>query len=378
MKYEPFGWHHWPDHFFLSYQFRRALGEAQVGAGAVSECFRAASFIRPHDNESWCAAWLEVADRNRDYAQAAFDARNPRTSKAAWLRACNYYRSAEFMLEGSDPRRLQIFGACEQMFRNAGALFDPPIEVVSIPFENGNALSGYFLTPPGAADGPLPTVISFGGVDSIKEECYFMIGMGLAERGIATLLMDGPGQGGARRRLGLTARADWEVPMRYVCDYLETRSDVDMDRVGIVGTSLGGYYSARAACFEPRISACVSHGAEWDVHAECLQASGEGGDAMHMRWILGVDTWDEVLEATKPFTLEGAISHMRCPYLIVHGAYDYFGNDQATLAYEGAKAAGVDVTLRVVATEETGADHCQHDNPSLGLEIVGDWFKEVL
>jgi hypothetical protein len=23
--YEPFGWHHWPEHFFMSYQFRRAL-----------------------------------------------------------------------------------------------------------------------------------------------------------------------------------------------------------------------------------------------------------------------------------------------------------------------------------------------------------------
>jgi len=29
MKYEPFGWHHWEDHFFMSYQFRRALGETQ-------------------------------------------------------------------------------------------------------------------------------------------------------------------------------------------------------------------------------------------------------------------------------------------------------------------------------------------------------------
>ena len=36
MKYEPFGWHHWADHFFLSYQFRRALGETQEGGGAVS------------------------------------------------------------------------------------------------------------------------------------------------------------------------------------------------------------------------------------------------------------------------------------------------------------------------------------------------------
>ena len=29
-RYEPFGWHHWPEHFFMSYQFRRALGETRL------------------------------------------------------------------------------------------------------------------------------------------------------------------------------------------------------------------------------------------------------------------------------------------------------------------------------------------------------------
>ena len=40
--YEPYGWHHWPEHPWLSYQFRRQLGETQEGGGAVSECFDAA------------------------------------------------------------------------------------------------------------------------------------------------------------------------------------------------------------------------------------------------------------------------------------------------------------------------------------------------
>ncbi len=26
--YQPYGWHHWPDHPWMSYQFRRALGLA--------------------------------------------------------------------------------------------------------------------------------------------------------------------------------------------------------------------------------------------------------------------------------------------------------------------------------------------------------------
>jgi hypothetical protein len=34
--YEPFGWHHWPEHPWLAYQFRRGLGETQEGGGSVS------------------------------------------------------------------------------------------------------------------------------------------------------------------------------------------------------------------------------------------------------------------------------------------------------------------------------------------------------
>ena len=31
----------------MSYQFRRALGETQEGGGSISECFQAASRMRP-------------------------------------------------------------------------------------------------------------------------------------------------------------------------------------------------------------------------------------------------------------------------------------------------------------------------------------------
>ena len=63
-RYEPFGWHHWPEHFFMSYQFRRALGETQEGGGAVSEVFQAASRMKPGDAESWHVEWLRIAERN--------------------------------------------------------------------------------------------------------------------------------------------------------------------------------------------------------------------------------------------------------------------------------------------------------------------------
>jgi hypothetical protein len=84
----------------------------------------------------------------------------------------------------------------------------------------------------------------------------------------------------------------------------------------------------------------------------------------------------EALEKAKPFTLEGALENMRCPYLIVHGGFDVLGVAQASKVYDYAKAHGVDATLRFLSEEETGAEHCQHDNPTIGQEVLADWLAD--
>jgi len=40
-----------------------------------------------------------------------------------------------------------------------------------------------------------------------------MVGLGALQRGISVLLVDGPGQGGTLRRLGIPTRYDYEVPV---------------------------------------------------------------------------------------------------------------------------------------------------------------------
>lgn len=374
--YEPFGWHHWPEYPWLSYQFRRALGETQAGGGAVSECFQAASRMVPGDRESWHAEWLRVADRNRERGDAAEQDGHVKTARAAWLRAVDYYRSAEFWLDADDPRRLQTFTRCEECFTKAGRYFTPPIERVEIPYENGAVLYAHFLSAPDATSRK-PVLIAFGGLDSFKEELLFMVGQGALERGISCLLVDGPGQGATLRRQGVTTRFDYEVPVGYCIDYLGSRDDVDMERLAVSGSSLGGYYAARAGSYEHRLAAVVSHGAIWDVN-ELWGGQGEShGLAEHIKWVFGAGSMGEALEKGKGFRLEGVLEHMRCPYLIVHGGHDVLGVQQAQQVHDHAAAKGVDVTLRFVAEDETGAEHCQHDNPTLGMELIGDWLADV-
>ncbi len=375
--YEPYGWHHWPEFPIMSFQLRRALGETQEGGGAVSECFQAASRMIPGDMESWHAEWWRVAERNRQRADEAFSQGHVRTAMNCWLRAANYYRHAEFFLDPKDPRRLATFEKCESMSTSYLSQLDPPGEAVTIPYERDTSMYAYFVKSPNGGKRQ-PVLICCGGLDSYKDELWFMVGRGAVQRGMSVLMFDGPGQGGTLRRHGIPTRHDYEVPVGRCIDWLLAREDVDPARIAVCGSSLGGYYAARAASMEPRIAACVSHGAIWSIHEGYSTRTDvrSAEKSRHVMWVFGADSIDGAIEKTRPFKLEGVLERMRCPYLIVHGGHDVNGVQRANKVHAYAKEKGVDVTLRIVSAEETGADHCQHDNPTIGQELVNDWLAD--
>lgn len=373
--YEPFGWHHWPEHPWLAYQFRRSLGETQEGGGAVSEMFLAASRMIPGDYESWHVEWMRIADRNWQRGVDEEKAGHIRTAMNCFLRAAEYYRQAEFHLEPKDPRRLPTFEKMEACSKKFIARLNPPGEAVDIPYEPGKPICGYFVRAPFPGD-KLPVMICMGGLDSIKDEMWFMQAHGCLQRGISVLMIDGPGQGGTLRRHGLVSRPDTEVPIGKCIDWLLTRSDVDPKRIAVCGSSMGGYYAARAACYEPRIAAAISHGAIWSLSDMWGNKTDEFGLSMHIRWVLGAKTMKEAHGIMKPFTLEGHLKNMKCPYLILHGGHDVLTVSAAKKTYDSAKAGGVDVTIRILEPDETGAEHCQHDNPTIGQEVLCDWLAD--
>jgi predicted esterase len=97
---------------------------------------------------------------------------------------------------------------------------------------------------------------------------------------------------------------------------------------------------------------------------------------MHIKWVMGVKSMNEAHGIMKAFTLEGHLDDMKCPFLIVHGGHDVLTVAQASRAHDYAKSKGVDVTLRIVEPDETGAEHCQHDNPTIGQELIADWLAD--
>ena len=167
--------------------------------------------------------------------------------------AVTYYRNVAWSVRVSDPDyRATITKITCAVPKQFAALSDPPIEVVAIPYE-GTVLPGLPCGPMPAGKGG-PTII-IG--DNASEELYYWVGPPALERGYNALLVDLPGIG-LNSFNGLAFRADTEVPVKAVIDYLCARSDVDTSRIAAYGGGEGGgYIMTRAVAHEHRIAACV-------------------------------------------------------------------------------------------------------------------------
>lgn len=168
-------------------------------------------------------------------------------------------------------------------------------------------------------------------------------------------------------------------------DYLETRRDVDRNRIGVMALSMGGYYAPRCAAFEKRFKLCVAWGAHFDYHAVWVRrrANLEAGGAVasapghQLTWVLGAKDFEDAMEKAKKFTLEGVAQQITCPIFICHGANDSIV--PVEMAYRLYEAVGSkEKELKIFTAEETGSEHCMGDNRQYGVPIIADWIADHL
>jgi hypothetical protein len=201
--------------------------------------------------EEWHAAWCRNGDMHAQMAQEAAASRRRTTAGEAWARATVGYHFAKFVwMVDPELSRAAAEKAVAAMAKTHEFL-DPGAERVEVPFDGGR-LVGNLRRP---RDEPRPPlVLLVPGLDSTKEE-FFRLENVFLDRGMATLSMDGPGQGEAGYDLPI--RADYDVAVTAMLDAISDRADVDFERVGLLGVSLGGYYAPRVLAFEPRVKAGV-------------------------------------------------------------------------------------------------------------------------
>jgi 2,6-dihydroxypseudooxynicotine hydrolase len=264
--------------------------------------------------EDWLGAWQGNGDLHARLAREAEERGWRRTAGEAWVRAALSYHFGKFVWMLDMPRHDAVAGHAVTAMKQAHRLLDPAAERIEVGF-GGAAMVGNLRRPPGVERPPL--VLLIAGLDSTKEEFFTAENTFLA-RGMATFSLDGPGQGEAARDLKI--RPDFEAPVAAVLDVLCKRPDLDGNRVGLLGVSLGGYYGARAAAFEPRIRAVVVSGGCYDYGA-LIRDRGPHSFAT-FAYGCGAASNEEAYEFAARMSLEGVAGKITQPMIVVFGKKD--------------------------------------------------------
>jgi pimeloyl-ACP methyl ester carboxylesterase len=351
--------------------FKRSLEYAGIGCAEIGECLAAARKIDERDAETWIRAWAALASRVEAQGEESMRGGQAVSARACFLRAMNYYRSAEYACAPDHPRFHELWRASVACMAKALPLLDGAAERVEIPFE-GMVLPGYFWRPDRSGE-RRPTLVFVGGHDSSGEKMLMAGGKAAVDRGYNYFTFEYPGHRGAvhldPRRV---RRHDMEVPFSAAFDFLEGMPGVD-GRLALAGFSFGGYVAARVAAFEPRVRALVpdtplidpaelfSRGARSflarlpDRLFDSLIERRLRGSAIlrnffrYGGWVRGEDFSSYARIARidySAYDLRPFLSRINCPVLSLAGA----GSD----------------------------DHCQLDNLSPAMQVIFDWLGGVL
>jgi hypothetical protein len=307
-----------------------AVRRAQVGQypligldpNDVKEAFET---IHTKDKDEWAAGFMRVGDRYFNEAKS-LEKTDPKKADADYIRAWRIYSFGRWPVPASPGKQRSYEKALESFLAHA-RFYDPPMEVVHIPFEGKEIIA--YLRLPKNAKGPVPLVIAVNGLDSRKEDLTESFSA-ILPFGIGYLAVDGPGTGQAPVKVSLTA----DRMLSKVIDYAQSRPEVDKSRISMHGVSWGAYWATKMAIIDhDRLRGCSAQSPPTDkfFQKDFLMNSLLGNReylfdqaAALMSIMEGVHNLHEMGEFMPKLSLvqEGLLGKPMAPMLILAGVLD--------------------------------------------------------
>ncbi len=264
--------------------------------------------------------WVRTASQEEQLAREAEAAGHRESAAEFYYRAALYYGPACGVIHSNTARKRELYGklvACYEKFIELNP--EGHVRRVEIPFENGKTIPGILQTVPGVEKAPCVLIVP--GMDTIKEYMPSPYHNHFRRRGMATLTIDGPGQGESNVRETWVTLDNFERAGSAAIDFLERTPGIDASRIGAYGWSMGSYWVPRIAAHDPRVKAIVGAMGVYGQKDTIFQHSKPAYRANY-KYMANVYDDAQFDEMAAQMTLAPLVDKIRCPTLLAMGEFD--------------------------------------------------------
>jgi dienelactone hydrolase len=298
------------------------------------------------------------------------DAGHPETACQYHYQACRFYAQAAWGIFDSDNKELiWLTEKIKNTFDKVIQYSKYPIERVEIPFEGKSLPAILSLTP---SRKKAPTIIAVPGMDAHKETTVNHLDNPFITRGMNSLIIDGPGQGESLVRKIWVDEENYGRAGKAAIDYLVRRPEVDANKIGVQGSSMGTYWGPLIAIHDDRVKALATRMSNFYTKDHIFNETSPNFRLrfMYMAGNLDDEEFDRL--ATK-MTLEDSESQIRCPHIIFHGEFDHLTTTEEVYKYFNRLGSEIK-ELRIYENQ-------YHSIYRFAMEVVtmsADWLRDRL
>ncbi len=324
---------------------------------------------RVHNWLEWCNEWTKEGDKVYKKAEEAIKDGYEVKARALYHEAVGCYHAGQhiFFIDSNQKETTQEKARIS--YKKAIGLYDEqerPIRI-EIPF-NGIKIPGYLRL---SAIPNKPLLIFVNGMDNIKEAEGHSQGTLFKQHGFNHFTFDGPGQGELWKDMKFDGKEYYKV-VSTIIDWFQEQQmyEIDLEKIALVGFSLGGYLAPMCAAHDERVKCVVGNSGL--VYIGGLKGLKE----LNPIWQRGVTymTGCETLaESVRKFDWDiEEEPNLKAPLLFYHAGKDEVMPSPKIHAEKIMRWAKGEKTLKYYENGE----HCTQNYLDEVFPEIIDWFKK--
>ncbi|CAH6177783.1 TPA: esterase FrsA [Klebsiella pneumoniae] len=193
---------------------------------------------------NWIFEWAKEA---MQWQQKAGQEADPLLSGRHWLHASNLYSIAAYPHIKGDELAEQAQALANRAYEEAAQRLPGSLRELEFTIPGGSPITGFLHMPKG--EGPFPTVLMCGGLDSLQTDYYNLYENYFSPLGIAMLTIDMPSIGFSSK---WTLNQDTSLLHQHALRHLENVPWIDHTRVAAFGFRFGANIAVRLGYLEPQ------------------------------------------------------------------------------------------------------------------------------